>query len=53
MERRSGRVMVWSPPRVMMRGKVLPDFEMPGSEAEVKGWRVRRALCPFSICSRA
>ena len=42
--------MVWSPPRVMMRGKVLPFFEGPISFASVTGSRMRRALWPSSIC---
>lgn len=48
--RRSGRVMVWSPPNVIIRGSVNPDLENPFSFALVKGKRVRSALCPSSIC---
>jgi hypothetical protein len=38
---------------VIILGRVLPLLEMPGSEADVNGWRVSRALCPSSICWRA
>ena len=42
--------MVWSPPRVMMRGRVLPFFEGPRESALVAGARMRRVLWPSSIC---
>ena len=42
--------MVWSPPRVMTRGRVLPCLEMPISSALVAGLRIRMLLWPSSIC---
>ena len=42
MLRRSGSVIVWSPPRVIKRGSVLPCLEIPGSLASVAGSRMRR-----------
>lgn len=42
MERSRGSVMVWSPPRVISRGKVLPFLEKPGTAAFVCGFRFRR-----------
>lgn len=42
--------MVWSPPRVMTRGSVLPFFEGPGAFASVAGARERMLLWPSSIC---
>lgn len=42
--------MVWSPPRVMIRGRVFFLREGPGSEADVAGERIRSALWPSSIC---
>ena len=53
MLRSRGSVMVWSPPRVMTRGRVLPFFERPGFLASVKGARERITLWPSSICWRA
>jgi hypothetical protein len=41
MERRRGRVMVWSPPRVMTRGRVLPFLAGPFFLASVLGERER------------
>jgi hypothetical protein len=46
-------VIVWSPPSVMTRGRVLPFFERPGFLASVKGARERITLWPSSICWRA
>lgn len=53
MLRKSGRVMVWSPPNVMTRGKVLPWREGPGLEESVVGARERMEWWPCSICWRA
>lgn len=53
MLRSRGRVMVWSPPSVMTRGRVLPFFEMPWAVALVEGARMRMLLWPSSICCRA
>lgn len=41
--------MVWSPPRVMTRGRVLPFFAGPFLWASVAGARVRMELWPSSI----
>lgn len=43
-ERRRGSVIVWSPPRVMMRGRVLLFLAGPISFAFVAGARMRRLL---------
>ena len=48
--RSNGRVMVWSPPRVMIRGRVLPALENPYSSASVNGLRIKTLLWPSSIC---
>ena len=42
--------MVWSPPRVMTLGSVLPLSEGPFLLASVAGGRERMLLWPFSIC---
>ena len=44
MERRRGSVMVWSPPRVMMRGRVFLSLAGPTSFALVAGARMMRLL---------
>ena len=49
MKRRMGRVIEWSPPMVMTRGKVSPFFARPGSSASVAGLRMRMLLWPSSI----
>ena len=49
MLRNSGRVIVWSPPSVIKRGKVLPFLETPTSFAFVAGSRISSALWPSSI----
>lgn len=41
MDRSRGSVMVWSPPRVMTRGSVLPPLAGPTSLAAVEGARER------------
>ena len=53
MLRKSGRVIVWSPPRVMTRGRVLPCKAGPVSLALVAGARDRIELWPSSICCNA
>lgn len=45
--------MVWSPPRVMTRGRVLPFLAGPLALASVAGARVRIELWPSSIWCRA
>jgi hypothetical protein len=50
IERSKGKVIVWSPPRVIRRGKVLPFLEGPGLSASVWGARLNNKLCPSSIC---
>ena len=45
--------MVWSPPRVMTRGKVLPFFAGPFFLESVAGERERMLLWPSSIWWRA
>lgn len=49
IERSRGSVIVWSPPRVMMRGSVFPCLDGPFSLALVAGARLSRALWPSSI----
>ena len=51
--RSSGRVIVWSPPKVMTRGSVLPFFDGPGLSESVFGFRERMLLWPSSICLSA
>lgn len=53
MERKRGRVIVWSPPRVITRGSVFPFLAGPFLFASVAGARLRMELCPSSICWRA
>lgn len=45
--------MVWSPPSVMTRGRVLPFLAGPRLVASVAGLRERMLKCPSSICLRA
>lgn len=49
MERRIGSVIVWSPPRVMTLGRVLPFLAGPGFLESVAGARERMELWPSSI----
>lgn len=44
---------MWSPPRVITRGSVLPCSAGPVSLALVAGARDRIELCPSSICCNA
>lgn len=53
MLRSRGSVIVWSPPRVMTRGSVLPFFDGPFSFASVFGARERMLWWPSSICLMA
>lgn len=49
MERRRGRVIVWSPPKVITLGRVLPFLAGPSFLASVAGARERMELWPSSI----
>lgn len=45
--------MVWSPPRVITRGRVLPWIAGPLLSASVAGARERISKWPSSICLSA
>lgn len=51
--RSNGKVIVWSPPSVINRGRVLPCFDGPLASASVTGERDKSLLWPSSICLMA
>lgn len=53
IDRRSGSVIVWSPPSVITRGRVFPLIAGPLLSASVAGARERISKWPSSICVSA